>query len=53
MRLSFGGIDGAKRVFGGGCPPKDIRSLLADLREKGIDFRLLGAVLDDNERLRD
>ena len=45
-------IDGAKRGFGGVCLPKDTRALLVDLRDRGIDFRLLGAVLDDNERLR-
>tara|TARA_B100000676_G_scaffold294829_1_gene333254 strand:- start:124 stop:909 length:786 start_codon:yes stop_codon:yes gene_type:complete len=45
-------IDGDKRGFGGGCLPKDTRALFADLRERGLDFGLLGAVLDDNERLR-
>ncbi len=45
-------IDGAKRGFGGSCLPKDMRALFVDLRDRGVDFRLIGAVLDDNERLR-
>jgi UDP-glucose 6-dehydrogenase len=46
-------IDGAKRGFGGSCLPKDMRALFVDLRDRGVDFRLIGAVLDDNERLRE
>ena len=45
-------IDGTKRGFGGSCLPKDTRALLVDLRDRGVDFGLLGAVLDDNKRLR-
>ena len=46
-------IEGDKRGFGGDCLPKDTRALLVDLRDRGLDFGLLGAVLDDNARLRD
>ena len=45
-------IDGAKRGFGGSCLPKDMRALFVDLRDRGVDLRLIGAVLDDNKRLR-
>ena len=42
----------AKRGFGGSCLPKDTRALFVDLKNRGIGFRLLGAVLEDNDRLR-
>jgi UDPglucose 6-dehydrogenase len=45
-------ISGMKRGFGGDCLPKDIRALFVDLKNRGIDYRLLDAVLEDNKRLR-
>ena len=45
-------IDGAKRGFGGNCLPKDTRALFVDLKNRGVDLRLLRAVLDDNESLK-
>jgi len=45
-------IYGENRGFGGSCLPKDTRALLVDLKNRGVDFHLFGAVLEDNERLR-
>mgnify|MGYP002862071737 CR=1 FL=1 len=39
--------------FGGECLPKDVKALVYDLESRGIDFELLRAVLNDNDRLRD
>ena len=45
-------ISGMSRGFGGGCLPKDTLALNEDMKRRGIDYRLLEAVLEDNNRLR-
>ena len=40
------------RGFGGGCLPKDTLALNEDMKRRGIEYRLLEAVLEDNNRLR-
>ena len=45
-------ISGMKRGFGGKCLPKDTKALVFELGNRGIDFKLLKSVLEDNERLR-
>lgn len=39
--------------YGGSCFPKDVLALAYTARDKGYDFKLLGAVLDVNARQRE
>ncbi len=41
-----------ERGFGGDCLPKDTLALFTELRKLGIDYELLGAIIEDNGRLR-
>ena len=46
-------ISGKKRGFGGNCLPKDTLALYTDLKNKGVAYEFLGAILEDNRRLRE
>jgi len=45
-------ISGMKRGFGGDCLPKDFLALYAELKSRGLEYNFLGALLEDNRRLR-
>ena len=38
--------------FGGHCLPKDTVAILTELKKIGLDYGILSAVIDDNNRLR-
>ena len=46
-------IASGERGFGGDCLPKDVLALVNELENKGLDYELLRAVLNDNRRLQD
>ncbi len=46
------GLIPGKRGFDGGCLPKDTLALLTELRGLGLEYNLLEAVVDDNNRIR-
>ena len=45
-------IFGDRRGFGGRCLPKDTLAIATEMEKRGIEYKLLRAVLEDNERLR-
>jgi len=43
----------AKRGFGGECLPKDTLALYTELKRMGIEYELIKAVINDNQRISD